>query len=180
MTTISNYGRPGFNPWIRKIPWRRKWQPTPVFLPGKFHWRRSLVGYSSWGRKESDMTEWLHFHFHTYLLDFNLVKKKCISSSPGTAEPGALLSMGSHRVGHNWNDLAAAAVIFTNKSHIVLRIFVSTETSLFFWIFAATAILFSFSSSDFQLVGRTILKMMIMFQYVDFSFLRRCKATRVV
>ena len=38
-------------------PWRRKWQPTPVFLPGESHGRRSLVGYSSWGRKESDTTE---------------------------------------------------------------------------------------------------------------------------
>ena len=54
-------GRPGFNPWLRKIPWRRKWQPTPVFLPGKFHGQRSLAGYSLWGRKESDMTERLHF-----------------------------------------------------------------------------------------------------------------------
>ena len=40
---------------------RRKWQPTPVFMPGKSHGRRSLVGYSLWGRKESDTTEWLHF-----------------------------------------------------------------------------------------------------------------------
>ena len=39
-------GRPGFNPWVGKIPWRRKWQPTPVLLPGKFHGRRSMVGYS--------------------------------------------------------------------------------------------------------------------------------------
>ena len=43
--------RCGFNPWIRKIPWRRKWQPTPVFLPGKFHGQRSLVGYSPWGNR---------------------------------------------------------------------------------------------------------------------------------
>ena len=41
--------------------WRRKWHPTPVFLPGKSHGRRSLVGYSPWGCKESDMTERLHF-----------------------------------------------------------------------------------------------------------------------
>ena len=39
--------------------WRRKWQPTPVFLPGKFHGQRSLAGYSPWGCKELDMTEWL-------------------------------------------------------------------------------------------------------------------------
>ena len=43
--------------------WRRKWQPTPVFLPGKFHGQRSLVVYSPWGRKESDTTEQLHIHY---------------------------------------------------------------------------------------------------------------------
>ena len=42
-------------------PWRRKWQPTPVFLPGESHGRRNLVGYSPWGRKESNTTERLHF-----------------------------------------------------------------------------------------------------------------------
>ena len=45
------------------IPWRREWQPTPVLLPGQSHGQRSLVGYSPWGRKESDTTERLHFHF---------------------------------------------------------------------------------------------------------------------
>ena len=48
--------RRGFYLWVQKTPWRRKWQPTPVFLPGKSHGQRSLVGYSPWGRKESDMT----------------------------------------------------------------------------------------------------------------------------
>ena len=41
--------RLGFEPWVGKIPWRRKWQPTPVFLPEKFHGQRSVAGYSSWG-----------------------------------------------------------------------------------------------------------------------------------
>ena len=45
-----------FDSWVGKIPWRRKWQPTPVFLPGKSHGQRSLVGYSPWGYKESDTT----------------------------------------------------------------------------------------------------------------------------
>ena len=40
-------------------PWRRKWQPTPVFLPGKSHGQRNLVGYNTWGCKESDTTELL-------------------------------------------------------------------------------------------------------------------------
>ena len=54
-------GRPGFNPWFGKISWRRKWQSTPVLLWRKSHGQRSLVGYSPWGRKESDTTERLHF-----------------------------------------------------------------------------------------------------------------------
>jgi len=44
------------------MPWRRKWQPTPVFLPGEFHGERSLVGYIAWGRKELDTTEQLSIH----------------------------------------------------------------------------------------------------------------------
>ena len=51
--------RPGFDLWIRKIPWRREWQPTPVILSGEFCGQRSLAGYSPWGQKESDTTEQL-------------------------------------------------------------------------------------------------------------------------
>ena len=51
-------GRPGFNPWVRKIPWRRKWHPTPIFLPGKSHGWRSLAGYSPRGLQESDTADW--------------------------------------------------------------------------------------------------------------------------
>jgi len=49
--------RHGFDPWVRKIPWRRKWQPTSVFLPGKFLGQRSLAGLNPWGHREWDMTE---------------------------------------------------------------------------------------------------------------------------
>ena len=48
---------PGSDPWVRKIPWRRKWQSPPVSLPGKSHGQRSLVGYSPWSCKELDTTE---------------------------------------------------------------------------------------------------------------------------
>ena len=51
--------RPRFDPWVGKIPWRREWLPTPVFLPWKFHGQRSLVGCSPQGHKESD-THWNH------------------------------------------------------------------------------------------------------------------------
>ena len=60
-------------------PWRRKWQPTPVLLPGESHGGRSLVGYSPWGCKELDTTERLHFHFQShgplegkYILDVSI------------------------------------------------------------------------------------------------------------
>ena len=55
-------------------PWRRKWQPTPVLLPGKSHGRRSLVGYSPWGHKELDMTERLHFHYASRDDDYIILK----------------------------------------------------------------------------------------------------------
>ena len=49
-----------FNPWVGKITWRRKWQPAPAFLPRESCGQRSLVGYSPWGHKESDMAEHAH------------------------------------------------------------------------------------------------------------------------
>ena len=58
---LPTSGRPGFYPWVGKISWKRKWQPTPVLLPGKSYGWRSLVGYSPWGHKESDITEPLYF-----------------------------------------------------------------------------------------------------------------------
>ena len=58
----------GFSPWVRKIPRWRKWQPTPVFLPGKFHEQRRLVGYSLWGHKELDMSKHVHTHIVISLL----------------------------------------------------------------------------------------------------------------
>ena len=55
--SACNTGDPVFNPWAGKIPWRRKWQPTPVFLPGKSHGQRTLAGYSLPGHTELNMTE---------------------------------------------------------------------------------------------------------------------------
>ena len=49
--------RHGFDPWVRRIPWRRAWQPSPVFLPGESHCQKSLMDYDPWGHKESDTTE---------------------------------------------------------------------------------------------------------------------------
>ena len=72
--------RPGFNPWVGKIPWRREWQSTPVFFPGESHGQRSLVGYSPWGCKESDTNKQLKLSFSPTLthLSFNdLNNQRC-------------------------------------------------------------------------------------------------------
>ena len=60
------FRRHRFNPRVGKIPWRRTWQPTPVFLLGESHGQRILVGYSPWGFTESDTTEQLSMHVHTH------------------------------------------------------------------------------------------------------------------
>ena len=60
--------------------WRRKWQPTPVFLPGESHGQRGLIGYSLWGHKESDMTKQLthtHTHTHTPQFHYRLQRETC-------------------------------------------------------------------------------------------------------
>ena len=59
--------RRGFDPLIGKIPWRRKWQPTPVSLPGESHGQKSLVGCSPWGCKESGTTERLTLTYKLFL-----------------------------------------------------------------------------------------------------------------
>ena len=90
--------------------------PHSSTLAWKIPWVEDLVGCSPWGREESDTTERLPFHFHA------LEKKMATHSSvlawriPGTGEPGRLPSMGSHRVGHNWSDSAAAANIFRRNN----------------------------------------------------------------
>ena len=95
---------------IQSLPHgRRKWQPTPVFLPGESHGQRSLVlsiGSHRVGDNWSDLA-CMHalekeMATHSSILAWRI---------PGTEEPGGLLSMGSHRVGYDWSDLAAAAAV---------------------------------------------------------------------
>ena len=68
-------GNKGFNPWVRKFPWRRRWQQIPVFLPENFQ-GQGLVGYSPWGHKESDTTE------HAFDFYSSILRKKYILSVP--------------------------------------------------------------------------------------------------
>ena len=76
---------------------RRQWHPTPVLLPGKAHGWKSLVGCSPWGLEESDT-----FTFHFPALEKEMATHSSVLAwrIPGMGEPGGLLSMGSHRVGH--------------------------------------------------------------------------------
>ena len=68
---FRRYKRRWFIPWVRKIPWRRKWQPTPVFLPGESCGQRSLEGYSPWGCRELDTTEVTENTWDLYMLIYN-------------------------------------------------------------------------------------------------------------
>ena len=99
--------------------WRRQWHPTPVLLPGKSHGRRSLVGCSPWGRWESELSDFT-FTFHVHALEKEMATHSSVLAwrIPGTAEPGGLPSMGSHRVGHDWSDLAAAAAANRSRSSL--------------------------------------------------------------
>ena len=80
-----------FDPWVGKIPWGRKWQPTTVFLPGESHGQRSLEGYSPWGHKESMGSQWAT-HIRPTVLNFMgnpcscetaMFKKSSLSSAFG-------------------------------------------------------------------------------------------------
>ena len=108
---------------------RRRWHPTPVLLPGKSHGWRSLVGCSPCGLEELDMTERLHFQFHFHALEKEMATHSSVLAwrIPGTEEPGGLPSMGSHRVGHDWSDLAAAAVAATLFSRNSKEKFIKTQ-----------------------------------------------------
>ena len=92
---------------------RRQWHPTPVLLPGKSHGWRSLVGCSPWGHKESDMTEWLHFHFSL----------SCIGE--GNGNPLQCSCPENHRDRGAW----WAAVYGVTQSQIWLKRFSSSSSS---------------------------------------------------
>ena len=90
--------------------WRRQWHPTPVLLPGKSMdrgaWWAAVHGVAK--ERLSDFT--FTFHFHALEKEMEIHSSVPAWRIPGTRKPGGLLSLGSHRVGHDWSDLAAAAV----------------------------------------------------------------------
>ena len=96
----SAFGRPEFDPWVGRIPWRRKWQTTPGFLAGGSHGPRSLVGSSPWGCKESDTAERLDFP-SLFLRRLNPVLCSCWASAPpeGSSGQSEELSVPGNLVG---------------------------------------------------------------------------------
>ena len=76
-----------FSPWVGKILWRRKSQPTPVLLPGKSHGQRSMVSYSPWGHKESDTTERLHFPWKKIMINLDSILKSGDITLPTKIHP---------------------------------------------------------------------------------------------
>ena len=96
---------------ICMLPWRRRWHPATVLLPGKSHGWRSLVGCSSWVAKSRTRLSDFTFTFHYHALEKEMATHSSVLAwrIPGTGEPCGLLSMGSHRVRHDWSNLAAAA-----------------------------------------------------------------------
>ena len=99
-----------FDSWFGKIPWRMKWQPTPVFLPRKSQGQRSLVGYSSQGCKESDMTEVTQHACTISIQEVELIWLCGYWSDFNKSEgPGAK--------GHHWNQTAACMLQVTLTTH---------------------------------------------------------------
>ena len=100
--------------------WRRKWQPTPVFLPRESRVQRTLMGCCPWGHKSQSRLKGLNMHACTgegngnstgyWILQLDTGYSSVLAwRIPGTEEPGGLPPVVSHRVGHDWSDLAAAA-----------------------------------------------------------------------
>ena len=103
-----------FDPWVGKIPLKKKWQPAPVFLSRESHGQRSLGGYSPWGGQELDMTEHTHAHTQTHTQDWNTAvhawhNRKRISSlrvGKGVSQElmeGKIWSVFNHFLLWSWN-----------------------------------------------------------------------------
>ena len=107
-----------FDPWVRKIPCRRKWQPTPVFClensMDRGAWWATVPGVGKSQTRLRDIT----FTFHIHVLEKEMATHSSVLAwrIPGAVEPGGLPSKGSHRVGHNCSDLAAAAARVFQKN----------------------------------------------------------------
>ena len=100
MVKCLQCGRPKFDPWVGKIPWRRKWQSTLGLVPGKSHGQRSLVGYSPWGRKESYTTEGNSFHSFIKVVITFLPRSKRLLISWLQSPSSVILKPPKNKVSH--------------------------------------------------------------------------------
>ena len=145
--------RCGFDPWVGKIPWRREWQPTPVFLPEKSHGQRSLVGYGPQGRKDSDTSEATqHSHVHSLGPFAYTSLVYCLSILHENTHTHIYNVLGSLKTHKSTNiiwggiyqnisqekenaKLGSASSLVPSQScfHITFLISVSTESIICFW-----------------------------------------------
>ena len=111
---------------------RRQWHPTPVLLPGKSHGWRSLEGCSHGVSKSRTRLSHFTFTFHFPALEKEMAPHSSVLAwrIPGTGKPGGLPSMGLHRVGHDWGDLAASLGRFIPKHFIIFVAMVNGIVSL--------------------------------------------------
>ena len=131
-----------FDPWVGKIPWRRKWQPTPVFLPGESHGRRNLMGYSPWVAKSWTWLMWASLvakpvknppamqETQVWSLDQEDPLEKWMATHfsvlswriPWTEKPSRPQSMGSQGVGHDWATKHTCTCKYMNQFTVCLKL----------------------------------------------------------
>ena len=131
-----NHRRCEFNPWVRKIPWRRDWLPTPVFLPGKSLGQRILMGHSTQGHKESDRTE--HTCAVASSVQFSSVAPSCPTlcdpmdcSTPGLLLHHQLLELAQTHI-HRVNDAIQPSHHLPSPSPPAFNL--SQHQGLFKWV----------------------------------------------
>ena len=107
VTNLPATQRLRFDPWVRKIPWIREWQPTPVFLPGKSHGQRSLVGYSPWGHKRV-RPDGARTHAHAWSLEIPL----SFSGETGNLPPTTLTRRAKETMGSEGRAWATKKRVF--------------------------------------------------------------------
>ena len=113
---------------LNSVLQRRQWHPTPVLLPGKSHGRMSLLGYSPWGREESDTTERLHFHFSLSCIgegNGNPLQRSCLENP----RDGGAWWIAVYGITQSWTQLMRLS---SSSSNSVLHFFESVYLSLYF------------------------------------------------
>ena len=103
--------------WVWKIPWRKKWHPTPVLLPGKFHGQRSLAGYSLWGYKKSDTTSRLSTPCPWSLDVYSSTRRHCKSNYNGQGG-SPFYNKGKNWLGTGIQSITEVTSLNMNKFHI--------------------------------------------------------------